>query len=77
MSGIKSLAATAVMILLLTAPALAQYGPWPSPLPPAPVWGDYDQGHAWHNADWWWQSQPEWVRANHPEWWGDYDEDHV
>ena len=50
MSGTKSLLATAVMMLALTVPALAQYGRWPSPLPPAPAWGDYDRGHAWHDA---------------------------
>ncbi len=77
MSGIKCLLATAIMMLMLTAPALAQLNPWPSPLPPAPVWGDYDQGHVWHDASWWLENQPDWVRANHPEWWGDYDTDHV
>src|SRR5271169_862375 len=77
MSAIKSLVATAAIMLMLTAPALAQYSPWPSPLPPAPTWGDYDRSHTWHDASWWWQSQPEWARANHPEWWGDYDEGHI
>lgn len=72
MSGIKSPAATAIMMLMLTATALAQFNSWPSPLPPAPVRGDYDHGHVWHDASWWWENQPDWVRANHPEWWGDY-----
>ena len=36
MSGIKCLLATAIIMLMLTAPALAQFNPWPSPLPPAP-----------------------------------------
>jgi hypothetical protein len=77
MSGIKRLLATAVMMLTLTAPALAQYGPWPARIPPPPASGDYDRGHVYHDASWWWQNQPDWVRANHPEWWGDFDEGHA
>src|SRR5712671_2871684 len=77
MRALKSLLAAAVVMLMLTAPALAQYAPWPAQTPPPPAWGEYDQSHTWHDASWWWENQPEWVQANHPEWWGDFDEDHM
>jgi hypothetical protein len=72
MNRISCFLATAIILLTLTAPALAQYRRWPAPLPASPAWGDYDRGHVWHDASWWWQNQPGWVRANHPEWWGDF-----
>src|SRR5580692_5262588 len=75
MTRLKSLLATiaATVLLMLATPAFAQYRPWPTSLPPAPIWGDFDSGHTWHDAAWWWQSQPEWVSEHHPEWWGDVD----
>ena len=73
MSTTKKLVATATAILMLViglsiaTPARAQY---------APInWGDYDDGHTWRDAAWWYQNQPDWARAHHPEWWGDYDSD--
>lgn len=30
--------------------------------------GDYDNHHAWHDADWWHQHDPDWVTKHHPEW---------
>ena len=79
MTRIKSLlaAAAATVLLTLSAPAFARFARWPNPMPPAPAWGDYDQGHAWHDATWWSQNQPSWARTHHPEWWGDWDDDHV
>ena len=65
-----------VFALMIASPARAQYRPWPSPLPAAPNWGDYDNRHVFHDAGWWWQNQPDWARQNHPEWWGDFDEAH-
>ena len=51
-------------------------------------WGDYDERHEWHDADWWHENHPDWIASNHPDWmqdhpdWrgrgeGDYDERHV
>ena len=77
MKALKSFLAAAVVMLMLAAPALAQYAPWPAQIPPPPAWGEYDQSHTWHDASWWWENQPEWVQANHPDWWGDFDEDHM
>ena len=45
MRAMKSLLAGAVMMLTLTAPALAQYAPWPAQIPPPPASGEYDRGH--------------------------------
>ena len=70
-------AATATILLMLATPAFAQYKPWPSPLPPAPAWGEYDDSHTFRDAAWWWERQPGWVKQHHPEWWGDFDEDHI
>jgi len=66
MTRLKSLLATtaATVLLMLAVPAFAQYRPWATPLPPAPIWGDFDSGHTWHDAAWWWQSQPEWVKQH-------------
>ena len=76
MTRIKGmLAAAAAVLLILAAPAFAQYKPWPTPLPTVPRWGDYDSSHTWRDAAWWWQSQPDWVKQHHPEWWGDFDSD--
>src|SRR5208282_5508039 len=71
MSRIKGLLAAATVLLTLATPAFAQYKPWPSPIPEVPRWGDYDNGHTWRDAAWWWDSQPGWVKQHHPEWWGD------
>jgi hypothetical protein len=50
------------------------------------VWmGAYDEGHHWHDTDWWRHNNPDWIYRNHPEWidhhpeWradGDWDEGH-
>ena len=56
-------------------------------LPGASRWGDYDEHHEWHEADWWHQHDPGWMYKHHPEWaenhpdWhgehdGEYDEHH-
>lgn len=77
MSSGRILLAAMTMALLIAAPARAQFNPWPQPLPSDPIWGDYDEGHAWHDAGWWSNNRPDWARAHHPEWWGDYDDDHI
>jgi len=40
--------------------------------------GDYDQHHEWHDADWWREKQPDWVRKHHSDWLanGDWDTHH-
>ena len=47
--------------------------------------GAYDNGHVWHDRNWWHQNNPNWLYANHPEWaynnpeWrgeGDWDDQH-
>jgi hypothetical protein len=30
--------------------------------------GAYDNGHRWHNQEWWYHHNPEWVQKNHPDW---------
>jgi len=56
MSGIKSLAATAVMMLLLKVPAQGQYGSRPSTLPTPPAgtrWiggGSVSRNRPWKDA---------------------------
>jgi hypothetical protein len=77
MSSVRILLVAMSMVLLFTVPARAQFNPWPQPLPAAPIWGDYDEGHAWHDAGWWSSNRPDWARAHHPEWWGDYNDDHI
>ncbi len=69
---LAAVAVIAVISLTLAAPARAQWGP----APPLPSWGDYDSGHVWHNAGWWWTNQADWARTHHPDWWGDFDEHH-
>jgi len=32
------------------------------------VVGDYDEGHVWHNRDWWTSNRADWAHAHHPEW---------
>ncbi len=39
-----------ILLALQAAPARAQWGPAPAQL----NWGDYDTGHIWHDAAWWW-----------------------
>ena len=77
MTRIKRLLLAATVLLMLATPAFAQYIPWPTPFPAAPAWGDYDAGHVWRGAAWWWQSQPAWVPVHHPEWWGAFDDKHA
>jgi hypothetical protein len=43
-------AAVATVFLILAASAFVQYKPWPSPVPPAPRWGDFDNDQVWHPA---------------------------
>src|SRR5271154_5235404 len=76
MRRIRTLMLSAALLLVFAASAHAQFAPWPNPLPRLPNWGDYDAGHVWHNASWWWENQADWARSNHPEWWGDFDEGH-
>jgi hypothetical protein len=47
--------------------------------------GAYDNGHHWHDTDWWRHNNPDWIYENHPEWvrnhpeWrndGDWDDQH-
>src|SRR5258708_31764745 len=80
MRRMKSIVGAAAIFLnlslLLCGTALAQYRPWPSPLPPEPAWGDYDNRRVFRDAGWWWQNQPDWARQHHPEWWGDFDDRH-
>ena len=52
-------AVAATVLLMLATSAFAQYKPWPSQMPSPPRWGDYDSGHNWRDAAWWWQTQPE------------------
>ncbi len=50
-------------------------------------WGDYDERHEWHDADWWHDHDRAWMYRHHPEWaenhpdWrrddGDFDDAHV
>jgi len=50
-------------------------------------WGDYDERHEWHDADWWHSNDRAWMYRHHPEWvenhpdWrrddGDFDDAHV
>src|ERR1700719_322178 len=75
MSRLKLCLSSCGIILILAGTAFAQYRAWPDPIPPEPAWGDYDDGHVYHDAGWWWQNQPDWVRQNHPEWWGDFDDE--
>jgi len=35
---------------------------------PAVVYGDWDEGHAWHNRDWWVANRRPWVEQHHREW---------
>ena len=74
MSRGKILLGAAIMVLAMAAPAFAEFASWPNPFPPEPHWGDFDEGHTWHDAAWWWQNRATWVRAHHPEWWGDFYE---
>jgi hypothetical protein len=30
--------------------------------------GEYDRGHAWHDAGWWHDRYPGWMYSHHPEW---------
>jgi hypothetical protein len=30
--------------------------------------GAYDEGHHWHDRDWWVHNRAEWARAHHPHW---------
>jgi hypothetical protein len=48
--------------------------------------GAYDEGHRWHDIEWWRANNPNWIYANHPEWiqappewrqYGDWGDDHV
>jgi len=47
---IRSWLIGAILALLLTTPAFAQFQQWPNTLPAAPAWGDYDPGHTWRDA---------------------------
>ena len=69
--------AVVAMFLMLAGVASAQYRPWPAQMPSEPAWGDYDTGHTWRDAGWWWQNQPAWAGEHHPEWWGDFDDEHA
>ncbi len=42
------------------------------------AWGDYDDHHVWHSGDWWFDHDPAWVKAHHPDWYerGDFDDHH-
>src|ERR1035437_10119064 len=31
----------------------------------------------WYPASYWWQRDPDWARANHPERWGDFYDHHM
>jgi hypothetical protein len=43
----------------------------PSYVAPGPVaYGDWDEGHVWHNRDWWVANRRPWVQAHHQEWLG-------
>ncbi len=77
MSRIKVLMSAALLMLLFSTVAHAQFKPFPEPLPPQPKWGDYDDSHTWRDAAWWWENRADWVRAQHPDWWGDFDEARV
>jgi len=35
---------------------------------PAVIYGDWDEGHAWHNRDWWVANRRPWVEQHHREW---------
>src|ERR1700683_1847058 len=73
MSPGRILLAAMTIAIMLATPAHAQFSLWPKPLPPAPVWGDYDEGHAWHDAAGGFNNRPDWALQHHAEWWGDYD----
>ncbi|HXW85202.1 MAG TPA: hypothetical protein VEJ86_12395 [Candidatus Binataceae bacterium] len=32
------------------------------------VVGDYDEGHVWHDRDWWVSNRRDWVSVHHHEW---------
>ena len=41
------------------------YGPGPG----GPVIvGDYDEGHVWHDRDWWMHNRHDWVESHHHDW---------
>jgi len=51
----------------------------------AAAMGDYDSHHKWHDANWWFHNNPDWISQHHPEWirtntaWrqgGDWDDHH-
>jgi hypothetical protein len=52
----------------------ACWGPGPyygGPVGPPPgtvVYGDYDDGHVWHDRYWWVANRHDWVHEHHPEW---------
>ena len=68
---VTTLAAMAAVFIFFAGTASAQM------IDPRLGFGDYDEGHQWHDAGWWWQNHPDWVRQNHPTWWGDYDDGRV
>lgn len=72
---LKTLAVITLGMTLFVTPAMAQMA---GPPPPPHGYGDYDQGHHWHDQSWWNEHNPGWVHQHHPEWAdnGDWDEHH-
>ena len=73
------------LLLLLAATVALNTMAFARPALAHPQWGAYDEGHAWHNDDWWFHHHPDWVYQHHHEWiaanpgwgtYGDWDETH-
>jgi hypothetical protein len=37
-----------------------------------PADGAWDPHHHWRGREWWLKHDPDWVKANHPEWWANH-----